>query len=112
MMVAIALPLLGNSRRGELLLQYDHGELALSLLLVVAIERNPLHYLLPKLLTLLARRHARADGEALSSDLHLGRGVGSQVQIPRRVRIGPALGPYDDVSVTCRRIKQRRRALL
>src|SRR5262249_2823860 len=84
----------------------------LRLLLVVAIGGSHLRHLLKELLPLLARRHTRADGEVLPPDLHLGRGVGTQVQIPPRVRIGPALGPYDDIGITRRGIKQGRRALL
>jgi hypothetical protein len=63
------------------------------------------------LLTLVARRHPRADGEVLPRDLDLGRWVGMQVQIPPRVRISPALGPYNDIGLTRRAIKLGRRAL-
>src|SRR5262245_27960299 len=72
----------GGLRRGGLLLQHHHRQLALCLLLVVAIERNPLHYLLPELLPLLARRHPRVRGKLLPADLHLDDWVGAQVQIP------------------------------
>jgi hypothetical protein len=51
--------------RAGLLLQHDHGNLALSLLLVLAIGRSHLRHLLPELLTLFARCHTRADGEVL-----------------------------------------------
>src|SRR5262249_18053620 len=84
----------------------------LSLLLVIAIEGTQLHHLLPELFALFAGRHTGVRGELLPSDLHFDKWVGTQVQIPARLRISPALGPGDDVSFSCCTIKHRRRLLL
>jgi hypothetical protein len=60
------------------------------------------------LFALLARRHTGVRGELFPSDLHFDNWVGTQVQIPTRVRIGPALGPDDDKALPAA-IKHRRR---
>ena len=60
----------------------------------------------------LAGRHTGVCRELLPADLHVDHGVGTQVQIPARLPIRPALGPGDDVRFSCHSIKQRRRQLL